>query len=119
VLTAARERPAEAVAGAMSMGSGSYLASQAEEQLYRSEIASKGGEIDEFPERETAELAVVLEREGLPRQQADTASRGLAANPNVFLRTTNVFLRTKVGRPRLPLGLVAFSSRGSQCRVRG
>src|SRR6478672_7421969 len=78
---------AEAVAGAISMGGGSYLASQAEEQLYRSEIASEGQEIDEFPERETAELAVVLEREGLPRAQAEQVATGLAANPNVFLRT--------------------------------
>ena len=56
---------AEAVAGAISMGGGSYLASQAEEQLYASEIASEGREIAEFPERETAELALILEREGL------------------------------------------------------
>ena len=78
---------AEAVAGAISMGGGSYLASQAEEQLYASEIAAEGREIEEFPERETAELAVVLEREGLAREQAETVARGLASNPNVFLRT--------------------------------
>src|SRR5580765_1274910 len=78
---------AEAVAGAISMGGGSYLASQAEEQLYASEIASEGREIEEFPERETAELAIVLEREGLPREQAQTVAHGLASNPNVFLRT--------------------------------
>jgi VIT1/CCC1 family predicted Fe2+/Mn2+ transporter len=78
---------AEAVAGAISMGGGSYLASQAEEQLYASEIASEGQEIDDFPERETAELALILEREGLDRPQAETVARGLASNPNVFLRT--------------------------------
>jgi len=78
---------AEAVAGAISMGGGSFLASQAEEQLYASEIVSEGREIDEFPERETAELAVVLEREGLTRERAETVARGLASNPNVFLRT--------------------------------
>jgi len=78
---------AEAVAGAISMGGGSYLASQAEEQLFRSEIVAEGEEIDEFPERETAELAVVLEREGLPREQAAAVARGLASNSNVFLRT--------------------------------
>jgi vacuolar iron transporter family protein len=78
---------AEAVAGAISMGGGSYLASQAEEQLYQSEITAEGREIDEFPERETAELALVLEREGLPRPQAEVVARGLAANSNVFLRT--------------------------------
>jgi VIT1/CCC1 family predicted Fe2+/Mn2+ transporter len=78
---------AEAVAGAISMGGGSYLASQAEEQLDRTEIAAEGREIDEFPERETLELAVVLEREGLPRAQAASVARGLAAAPDVFLRT--------------------------------
>ena len=78
---------AEAVAGAISMGGGSYLASQAEEQLFASEIASEGQEIDDFPERETAELALILEREGLDRPQAETVARGLASNPNVFLRT--------------------------------
>jgi VIT1/CCC1 family predicted Fe2+/Mn2+ transporter len=78
---------AEAVAGAISMGGGSYLASEAEEQLYASEIESERREIEEFPERETAELALILEREGLAREQAETVARGLASNPNVFLRT--------------------------------
>ncbi len=78
---------AEAVAGAISMGGGSYLASEAEEQLYRSEIAAEGQEIEQYPERETAELAIVLEREGLAPEQAVAVARGLASDPNVFLRT--------------------------------
>ena len=78
---------AEAVAGAISMGGGSYLASEAEEQLYASEIAAERREIEEFPERETAELALILEREGLPREQAASVATSLASNPNVFLRT--------------------------------
>jgi VIT1/CCC1 family predicted Fe2+/Mn2+ transporter len=78
---------AEAVAGAISMGAGSYLASQAEEQLYASEIADEGREIAEHPDRETLELALLLEREGLSREQADAVARGLASDPNVFLRT--------------------------------
>ncbi len=99
---------AEAVAGAISMGGGSYLASQAEEQLYASEIASEGKEIDEFPDRETDELAIVLEREGLSRQQAETVALGLASNPNVFLRT-------KVQNPPLPAPL---RRPGSDSRLR-
>ena len=78
---------AEAVAGAVAMGSGSYLASEAEERLYEAEIREEGQEIIDFPERETAELAIVLEHEGLPRAQAEQVALGLAANPNVFLRT--------------------------------
>jgi VIT1/CCC1 family predicted Fe2+/Mn2+ transporter len=78
---------AEAVAGAVAMGSGSFLASEAEEKLYEAEIGDEAEEITDHPERETAELALILEHEGLPRPQAEQVALGLAANPNVFLRT--------------------------------
>jgi VIT1/CCC1 family predicted Fe2+/Mn2+ transporter len=78
---------AEAIAGCIAMGGGSYLASEAEESLYRSEIEDEREEIETDPERETAELALVLESEGLEREAAEQVARGLAANPNVFLRT--------------------------------
>src|SRR6478735_5103613 len=78
---------AEAVAGCIAMGGGSYLASEAEESLYAAEIADEGAEVEAEPERETAELALVLEKEGLDRTAAEQVANGLAANPNVFLRT--------------------------------
>ncbi len=78
---------AEAVAGCIAMGGGSYLASEAEEGLYAAEIADEGREIEEEPEREVAELALVLEDEGLPPKAAERVARGLAENPKVFLRT--------------------------------
>ncbi len=78
---------AEAVAGSIAMGGGSYLASEAEEGLYAAEIADEGREVEAEPEREVAELALVLEEEGLERAAAEQVAHGLAANPNVFLRT--------------------------------
>jgi VIT1/CCC1 family predicted Fe2+/Mn2+ transporter len=78
---------AEAVAGCIAMGGGSYLASEAEEALYAAEIEDEGREIEEAPEREVAELALVLEDEGLPRDAAERVAHGLAADANVFLRT--------------------------------
>lgn len=78
---------AEAVAGCIAMGGGSYLASEAEEGLYAAEIADEGREIEEQPQREVAELALVLEDEGLPRAAAERVAQGLATNPTVFLRT--------------------------------
>lgn len=78
---------AEPVAGCIAMGGGSFLASEAEEALYAAEIEDEGREIDEAPEREIAELALVLEDEGLPRDAAERVAHGLAADPNVFLRT--------------------------------
>jgi vacuolar iron transporter family protein len=78
---------AEAVAGCIAMGGGSYLASEAEEALYAAEIRDEGKEVEDEPEREVAELALVLEEEGLPRADAERVALGLAANPRVFLRT--------------------------------
>ncbi len=78
---------AEAVAGCIAMGGGSYLASEAEEALYAAEIADEAKEIETEPDREVAELALILEREGLDRAAAERVSTGLAANPRVFLRT--------------------------------
>ncbi len=78
---------AEAVAGAIAMGGGSYLASEAEEALYRAEIADERQEIVDEPEREVAELAIVLEDEGLNPAAAARVARGLAEHPEVFLRT--------------------------------
>jgi VIT1/CCC1 family predicted Fe2+/Mn2+ transporter len=78
---------AEAVAGSIAMGGGSYLASEAEEGLYAAEIREEGKEVEDEPAREIAELALVLEEEGLDRGAAEQVAEGLAANPNVFLRT--------------------------------
>lgn len=78
---------AEAVAGCIAMGGGSFLASEAEEALYAAEIADEGEEIDDHPQREIAELALILEREGLPRDAAERVALGLAEDRNVFLRT--------------------------------
>jgi VIT1/CCC1 family predicted Fe2+/Mn2+ transporter len=78
---------AEAVAGCIAMGGGSFLASEAEEALYAAEIADESREIDEEPEREVAELALVLEEEGLPRAAPERVAQGLAADRTVFLRT--------------------------------
>lgn len=78
---------AEAVAGCIAMGGGSYLASEAEEALYAAEIADERLEVEQEPEREVTELALILEDEGLERPDAERVAAGLAANPDVFLRT--------------------------------
>jgi vacuolar iron transporter family protein len=100
---------AEAVAGSIAMGAGSYLASEAEEAFYRAEISDEGRELVEYPERERVELALALEREGLPTADAERVAVGLAANPNVFLRTKvekELGLSPEVGGAAVGDGLV-------------
>ncbi|MGE5408464.1 MAG: VIT1/CCC1 transporter family protein, partial [Syntrophothermus sp.] len=55
--------------------------------LYAAEIADERVEVDEEPQREETELALILEDEGLERADAERVAAGLAANPDVFLRT--------------------------------
>jgi VIT1/CCC1 family predicted Fe2+/Mn2+ transporter len=100
---------AEAVAGSIAMGAGSFLASEAEESFYRAEIAAEAREIDESPEREQTELALVLERESLPRVDAERVAAGLAADGRVFVRTKvekELGLSADVGGAALGDGLV-------------
>lgn len=78
---------AEALAGAISMGGGSYLASKSEEELYEAEMRSEGEEVRDHPRREAAELALILEQEGLSKESAERATCELATDPKVFLRT--------------------------------
>ncbi len=68
---------AEAMAGCIAMGGGSYLASEAEEGLYAAEIADDGREIEDEPTREIAQLALVLEYEGLLREAAERVANAL------------------------------------------
>ena len=69
---------AEAAAGALAMGSASFLASQAENQLYKSEIEDEECQIEEHPDVERLELEMLLEEERLSSQDAKLASAAIA-----------------------------------------
>jgi VIT1/CCC1 family predicted Fe2+/Mn2+ transporter len=78
---------AEAAAGALAMGTGAYLASQAEEQLFRTEIADEEAEIDDHPEVEREELEILLREEGLSKADALIASDRIARSRLALLKT--------------------------------
>lgn len=78
---------AEAAAGALAMGTGSYLASQAENQLFATEIASEEAELADHPEIERAELELLLREEGLTEDDARTVSEVIARTPRAFVKT--------------------------------
>jgi vacuolar iron transporter family protein len=91
---------AEAAAGAVAMGTGAYLASQAENQLFRNEIADEEQELRDHPEIELLELQILLEEEGLCKEDAKAAA-------DVISRSTLAHTKTKVEKELgLPYGEV-------------
>jgi vacuolar iron transporter family protein len=78
---------AEAAAGALAMGTGAYLASQAENQLFRSEIAAEQEELVDHPEVELEEMVLLLQEDGLSEADARVASERIATSNQALLRT--------------------------------
>jgi VIT1/CCC1 family predicted Fe2+/Mn2+ transporter len=78
---------AEAAAGALAMGTGAFLASQAENQLFASEIEDERAELADHPEIEVEELALLLREEGLSPDDAHVASERIATSAYALIKT--------------------------------
>ena len=78
---------AEAVAGAVAMGTGAFLASQAENQLFRTEIADEEAELADHPEVELEELEILLRDDGLDEEDARVAAERIARSPRAMVKT--------------------------------
>lgn len=78
---------AEAAAGALAMGTGSYLASRAENQLFRAEIDAEEAELALDPEGEIAELELLLIDEGLAPDDAHAAAERIGRSHRSLLKT--------------------------------
>ncbi len=78
---------AAALAGMISMATGAYLGSRAEQDVQRAEIAREAQELEENPAEEFAELVVVLQREGRSFQEANDLAAEIAQDKEAWLRT--------------------------------
>jgi VIT1/CCC1 family predicted Fe2+/Mn2+ transporter/rubrerythrin len=74
------------LASALSMGSGAYLASKSEREVYESEVARERREMEENPEEERLELELFYQLKGLSPDQARLMAERLQAEPKQFLR---------------------------------
>ncbi len=77
----------EALAGAFSMATGAYLASQAERQVHRAEIAKERQSIQAYPKDEQQEMSFLLEQEGMETNDANTIAAILWKHKNSFFTT--------------------------------
>ena len=78
---------AAALAGMISMATGAYLGSRAEQDVQRAEIDREARELEENPAEEFAELVVILQREGRSFQEANDLASEIAQDKEVWLRT--------------------------------
>lgn len=77
----------EAIAGAFSMATGAYLASQAEAQVHQAEIKKEKLAIKKNPVEEMKEMAVIFESEGVHPKDSEKLSKILAKYETSFATT--------------------------------
>src|SRR6185369_8111046 len=75
------------LASALSMGSGAYLATKSEREVYEAEIERERREIEESPEHELEELSLIYQLKGLSEEDADKMASTVGAQPEQFLKT--------------------------------
>ncbi len=78
---------AEGLAGAFSMATGAFLASQAESQVHKHEIKREHSEIEKDYEHEKSEMVALFHHEGLPLENAAAVVENLAKSQNSFFTT--------------------------------
>src|SRR5215813_2711889 len=75
------------LASSLSMGSGAYLATKSEREIYQAEIDRERAEIEDEPEEEKEELALFYQLKGFTEDESHTLAERLSQQPDQFLRT--------------------------------
>ncbi len=75
------------IAGACSMAMGEWLSVNSSREFYQDQIAGEAAELDEFPEEEQQELALIYQAKGLPEPQAKALAERLIGNRTTALDT--------------------------------
>lgn len=78
---------ASALAGVFSMAAGEYLSSKSQREIYVAQIEGEREEVVTRPAESEAEVAYMLEEEGLPPESAKRIAAEIARYPNVLLKT--------------------------------
>jgi VIT1/CCC1 family predicted Fe2+/Mn2+ transporter len=75
------------LAGAFSMAAGEYVSMRSQREMFERQIAVERDELAQYPVEEAAELALIYEARGLPKQDAERVARTIIANPESALDT--------------------------------
>lgn len=78
---------ATAIASALSMGSGAYLATKSQREVYEAEIEREGREIANNPEEEKEEMELFYQLKGFTAAESKTMVSRLAEQPGQLLKS--------------------------------
>lgn len=78
---------AAALAGVFSMSTGEFLSSKSQREIFQAQIAGESEEVDERPAEAEAEVAYLLQEEGLSREASLRVAREMASSKQVLLKT--------------------------------
>jgi VIT1/CCC1 family predicted Fe2+/Mn2+ transporter/rubrerythrin len=85
---------AAALAGMISMATGAYLGSRAQQDVRKSEISREALELEERPEEEYAELVVIFQREGKTYDEARLLADEISQDRELWL---NILIEKELG----------------------
>ncbi len=75
------------VAGAFSMAAGEYVSVRSQREMYEYQIGLEREELDQYPQEEANELALIYAARGLPRDEAQSLADTLIADRETALDT--------------------------------
>jgi VIT1/CCC1 family predicted Fe2+/Mn2+ transporter len=75
------------LAGAFSMAAGEYISVRSQREMFEYQIGLEKNELNEYPQEEAAELALIYEAKGLSQEEAKTLANKLIADPAQALDT--------------------------------
>ncbi len=75
------------IASALSMGSGAYLATKSEREVYEAELDRERRELREHPEEEVEEMELFYQLKGFSPSQSKMMAKRLAKHPDQMLKT--------------------------------
>lgn len=75
------------LAGACSMAAGEYVSMRSQKEFFEYQIGLEKSELEEYPEEEALELALIYEARGLPKEEAERLANVIISNPEHALDT--------------------------------
>lgn len=75
------------LAGAFSMAAGEYVSMRSQREMFEYQIGLERSELDQYPQEEAAELALIFEHKGMAKPEARALADKLIADPDRALDT--------------------------------